>query len=53
MVVHHRDRLRRLTPDTTETRLLRMLVEQRRQVVDEKIRWNNRLIVVPRARIKP
>ena len=43
LVVHHRDRLRRLAPDTPETRLLRMLVEQRRQVVDEKTRWNNRL----------
>jgi transposase len=43
LVVHHRDRLRRLAPDTPETRLLRMLVEQRRQLVDEKIRWNNRL----------
>ena len=43
LVVHHRDRLRRLAPDTPETRLLRMLVEQRRHLVDEKIRWNNRL----------
>jgi transposase len=43
LVVHHRHRLRRLAPDTSETRLLRMLVEQRRQLVDEKTRWNNRL----------
>ena len=43
LVVHHRDRLRRLAPDTPETGLLRMLVEQRRRVVDEKTRWNNRL----------
>ena len=43
LAVHHRDRLRRLAPDTPETRLLRMLVEQRRQLVDQKIRWNNRL----------
>jgi hypothetical protein len=43
LVVHHRDRLRQLAPDTPDTRLLRMLVEQRRQLVDEKTRWNNRL----------
>lgn len=43
LVVHHRDRLRRLDPDTPETRLLQMLVEQRRQIVQEKTRWSNRL----------
>jgi len=43
LIVHHRDRLRPLAPETPETRLLRMLVEQRRQLVDEKTRWNNRL----------
>ena len=43
LVVHHRDRLRRSAPETAETRLLRMLVEQRRQLVNEKTRWNNRL----------
>jgi transposase len=43
LVVHHRDRLRPLVPETPATRLLRMLVEQRRQLVAEKTRWNNRL----------
>jgi transposase len=43
LVEHHRDRLRRLDPDTPETRLLQMLVEQRRAWVDEKTRHSNRL----------
>jgi transposase len=40
---HHRDRLRRLDPDTPETRLLQMLVEQRRRLVNERTRQSNRL----------
>lgn len=40
---HHRDRLRRLNPDTPETRQLQMLVEQRRTFVNEKTRYSNRL----------
>ena len=43
LLEHHRDRLRRLDPDTPETRLLQMLVEQRRAWVDEKTRQSNRL----------
>jgi len=43
LLVHHRDRLRPLRPDTTETRLLRLLVEHRRRMVDEKTRHSNRL----------
>lgn len=43
LLVHHRHRLRRLDPDTPETRLLQLLVEQRRGWVDEKTRYSNRL----------
>jgi transposase len=43
LLVHHRDKLRRLNPDTTETRTLQFLVEQRRKFVDEKTRYSNRL----------
>jgi transposase len=43
LLEHHRDRLRRLDPDTPETRLLQMLVEQRRAWVDERTRQSNRL----------
>ena len=43
LLEHHRDRLRRLDPDTPETRLLQLLVEQRRTWVDEKTRYSNRL----------
>jgi transposase len=43
LLVQHRDKLRRLNPDTTETRTLQFLVEQRRKFVDEKTRYSNRL----------
>jgi len=43
LVLHHRDRLRRLDPDTAETRLLQMLTEHRRKLVDEKTRLSNQL----------
>lgn len=43
LLLRHRDRLRRLQPDTPETRLLHFLVEERRQTVDEKTRQSNRL----------
>ena len=43
ILLHHRDRLRRLKPDTPETRLLQRLVEQRRLMVNEKTRQGNRL----------
>lgn len=43
LLLHHRDRLRRLNPDTAQTRLVRHLVEGRRKVVNEKTRQSNRL----------
>jgi transposase len=43
MLVHHRDRLRRLSPDTVETRTLQLLVEQRRKLVNDRTRFTNRL----------
>jgi transposase len=43
LLLHHRQRLRRLNPDTLETRQLRMLVELRRRFVDERTRQSNRL----------
>lgn len=43
VLIHHRDRLRRLDPDTAETRLLQLLVEQRRKLVDERTRHSNQL----------
>jgi transposase len=43
LVTQHRDRLRRLAPDTPETRLLQMLAEQRRTAVDDKTGLSNRL----------
>jgi transposase len=39
----HRDKLRRLDPDTDETRTLQFLVEERRKLVHEKTRYSNRL----------
>lgn len=43
LLTRHRDRLRPLRPDTVETRLLQLLVEQRRRMVNEKTRQSNRL----------
>ena len=43
LLIQHRDRLRPLRPDTVETRLLQLLVEQRRRMVDEKTRQSHRL----------
>ena len=43
LLMQHRDRLRRLDPDTPATRLLQLLVEHRRKLVDEKTRLSNRL----------
>lgn len=43
LLLRHRERLRPLQPDTVETRLLHFLVEERRQMVDEKTRQSNRL----------
>jgi len=43
ILLQHRQHLRRLDPDTAETRLLRMLTEHRRRLVDERTRHSNRL----------
>ena len=43
LLMRHRERLRPLQPDTTPTRLLQFLVEERRTLVDEKTRQGNRL----------
>jgi transposase len=43
LLLQHRPHLRRLDPDTAETRLLGMLIEQRRRLVDERTRQSNRL----------
>lgn len=43
LLLRHRDRLRRLEPDDADTRLLLMLVEDRRQLVDDKTRLTLRL----------
>jgi hypothetical protein len=42
LTLHH-DKLRRLRPDTPETRTLQFLVEERRKFVDEKTRCSNRI----------
>jgi len=43
LLMRHRERLRPLQPDTTPTRLLQFLVEERRTLVDDKTRQGNRL----------
>jgi transposase len=43
LLVQHRRHLRRLDPDTEETRLVQNLVEARRKLVNEKTRQINRL----------
>jgi transposase len=43
LLVHHRGHLRRLSPDTEQTRLIQQLVEARRKLVNEKTRQSNRL----------
>lgn len=43
LLMRHRDRLRKLEPETPETRELQMLVEDRRGFVDERTRLSNRL----------
>ena len=43
LLQRHREKLRQLRPDTTETRLLQMLVETRRLIENEKTRQKNRL----------
>jgi transposase len=39
----HRDKLRRLAPDTPETRTLQFMVEERRKLVHEKTRYSHRI----------
>jgi len=43
ILLHHRQHLRRLDPDTPDTRRLAMLTELRRKLVDERTRHSNRL----------
>jgi len=43
LLLRHRERLRPLQPDTVETRLLHFLVEERRQMVEERTRQSHRL----------
>jgi transposase len=43
IVTLHRDKLRRLNPDTPETRTLQFMVEERRKLVHEKTRYSNRI----------
>jgi transposase len=43
MLLLHRAHLRRLDPDTEQTRSLQMLVEERRRMVNENTRQSNRL----------
>jgi transposase len=43
LLLHHRQRLRRLNPDTPATRLVQHLVETRRKLVNERTRQSNRL----------
>ena len=43
LLLHHRDQLRPLQPDTVETRLIQFLAEERRHVVDERTAQSNRL----------
>lgn len=43
LLLRHRDQLQAWEPDTVETRLLQLLVETRRRLVDERTRQCNRL----------
>ena len=43
LLLQHRDKLRRLSPDTEATRRLQNRVEERRKLVDEKTEQSNRL----------
>ena len=43
LLVRHREKLRRLDPDTEQTRTLQFLVEARRKFVNDKTRYANRL----------
>ena len=43
LLLKHRDKLRRLSPDSEATRRIQNLVEERRQLVEEKTAQSNRL----------
>jgi transposase len=43
LLTRHREKLRRINPDSAETRTLRFLVEERRKLVNERIRFSQRL----------
>jgi len=43
LVMRHREHLRRLQPEDEQTRLLQMLVEHRRKLVDDRTALSNRL----------
>ncbi|HJZ82595.1 MAG TPA: IS110 family transposase [Pyrinomonadaceae bacterium] len=43
LLEHHRDRLRVWRPDDEKTRTLRLLVEHRRRLVNDRTRFSNRL----------
>ena len=43
LLTRHREKLRRIDPDIAETRALRFLVEERRKLVNERIRFSQRL----------
>jgi transposase len=43
LLLKHREKLRRLSPDNQATRLVQNLVEERRKLVDEKTAQSNRL----------
>ena len=43
LLKRHREKLRRLNPDTEQTRTLQFLVEARRKFVSDKTRYSNRL----------
>ena len=43
LLSQHRGHLRRINPDTVETRKLQLLVEKRRRLVDDRTRQSNRL----------
>ena len=46
LLLHHRDQLRQLDPDTPQTRELQTLVEDRRGFIDHRTRFSNSLTAV-------
>ena len=43
LLEHHRNRLRSWHPDDEKTRTLRLLVEHRRRLINDRTRFSNRL----------